>query len=78
MRLSLTPFIALLASALSFLFAYMTEGIGFLPTLFNLAGLAMLAWVALIALHALYRLVQSHNPSQKPANGVKSPNEPGI
>ncbi|MEG2311745.1 hypothetical protein [Brevundimonas sp.] len=74
MRLSLTPFIALLASALSFLFAYMTEGMGFVPALFNLAGLAVLAWVVLIALQALYRLARMHRHS--PAGPANTPFPP--
>lgn len=89
MRLSLAPFIALLVSALSFLFATMTEGIGLLPLLFNLAGLGALAWVAVIALQALFRLVHTHahngptpaasrGASQTSENRVRSPNEPGV
>ena len=93
MRLSLAPFIALLVSALSFLFATMTEGIGLLPLLFNLAGLGALAWVAVIALQALFHLVHTHGhtgphsvptpaasrgASQKTENRVRSPNEPGV
>ncbi len=93
MRLSLAPFIALLVSALSFLFGYMTGGMGLLPLLFNLAGLGALAWVAVIALQALFHLVHTHahlgtrsarpsatsaGASQTSENRVRSPNEPGV
>lgn len=89
MRLSLAPFIALLVSALAFLFAYMTEGIGVLPWLFNLAGIAALAIAVIATLQALLRLARtlihrkpaplSHpGASQTLANKVMSINEPGA
>lgn len=80
MRLSLTPFIALLASALSFLFAYMTEGMGLLSALFSFAGVGALVCVVFSALHALYRFALAHRPagaSQKPQNHVNSSNQTG-
>lgn len=92
MRLSLASVIALLASALSFLFAYMTEGMGLLPVLFTLAALGFVVWVAIIALRALCHFILTHShhapqahpsgpstePSQKPENGVISPPKPGC
>lgn len=60
MRLSIFPTIISMIAALAFMFAFMTSGVTFLPTFFNLVGIAALVWLSIFVFGGIIRHGRAH------------------